>query len=373
MINQCLKYLFLKNSPDLIIETLDISGRKKPLLIQNESSGKRLRLITRYQFPGSAFIMPWVNLVYQNYRNRTRLKNDWLPGLKKANRVVMGGGQILMDDRLGFPVKLSGLGRIIMDEALPLHFCACGVGDHWSGTARRLLRPIMQYATNISVRDSLSRQRLNDYVPEVISQVTFDPVIWAAEVYGLPVYSDKQSKQVGLGVMGRDDVNFHLEAGDRFTDQEWLQIWLNLITDLQRFNLDVKIFTTGTPADAVFARTLYGQCLVNGLKKTSLAPRPLTPEDFLSNLSSCGCVVATRLHASITANALGIPSVGLVWDPKISAYYADTQRSDLCFDLPGLDHKRVTSSVINLLNYNRDLNLDEYRERALESARLVLI
>ena len=51
-----------------------------------------------------------------------------------------------------------------------------------------------------------------------------------------------------------------------------------------------------------------------------LLPRPTRPDKLVELISSFESIVAFRLHASIAAFILGVPSVALSWDDKVRQF-----------------------------------------------------
>ncbi len=67
---------------------------------------------------------------------------------------------------------------------------------------------------------------------------------------------------------------------------------------------------------------------------------PVRPESLLvpleplvENLAACDMVIGMRLHALILAAACAVPSVALSYDPKVTAFMAQSGQPDAVFDL----------------------------------------
>jgi len=255
---------------------------------------------------------------------------------------------------------------------LPFTFSACGVGSNHTWLGKRLLCNALVGAQSISLRDHLSQNRLEMLCPGLASQVTMDPAIWAGDVYALPP-AGGNSGCIGLGVINRNEANLHLPGEQRFSKTAWDQLWLNLIFELTADDRQVELFTTGSLVDDLFAQALIASAQSRGWSRVSLAPRPVNPQQLLASLRNYSVVVAARLHAAILANAIGISTIGLSWDKKVQAYYLESGRPDLCFDLNQLSVQQVIHAAMEMRGQPfPDKKLEEMKERALANAHLIL-
>ena len=51
-----------------------------------------------------------------------------------------------------------------------------------------------------------------------------------------------------------------------------------------------------------------------------LAPRPENQNEYIDILTSFNSIIAARLHANIIATSYNIPSIGLVWNNKLTLF-----------------------------------------------------
>ncbi len=232
--------------------------------------------------------------------------------------LVIGGGELLMDDCLSFPTKLLvqmhrfGPGS----AAWALH--ACGVGDRFSWVGRGLLSQVLGGARRVSmsVRDEGARRNLRRHFPAMPEAgVVPDPGLWASEVYG-PVRAEG-SRKVGLGIMACPESGRGQQA----------RVWVGLAKRLDGDGQSVELFTNGLPEDQAFAIEVWEQLPAAMRERVLLRPRPTTPGELVTTISSYGLVVAERLHAHVVAHSLGLPSVGIVREGKVREFGRLTGRS----------------------------------------------
>jgi len=255
---------------------------------------------------------------------------------------------------------------------IPVHISACGVGKAWSTAAQQLFQPILENATSITVRDGLSRERLGLFLPGFACQVTADPAILAGEVFPGKARVP-QVERIGLGVMSREDVNSHLLGSDKFSELAWKDLWLDVVTCLVAEKMKVEIFTTGSQQDEHFAMQLFLAAHQRFCDSVSRANCPEGAMELLGTMRRYTLVIATRLHASILANALGISSLGLVWDGKVQSYYDEAALSERCFNLAGLQPANLVHACRSLNHQPFDGTLlAELKDNARENARVIL-
>ncbi len=370
-IHGCLCYLLKQLDPTIEAISIDISGRI-PVTRGDSRLHSKQRMALLSSAPGFRLPIMLMKIAHHQLKILQGQFDKVQENLETADLLIIGGGQLLMDDGLNFPLKLSTLTRQAQSLNLPYHFSACGVGQAWSHLGGTLFRRMLANAQSITLRDHLSQDRLSHLVPGIESSVTFDPAIWAASVY--PVRSSHQTDvRIGLGVLNQSEGNLHLPQKKRFSKRAWTDMWMDLLGKLAVDNYPVEIFTTGSPADYVFARELFAVAQNEGWQMVSLAPFPDSPETLLAALSGYSVVVAARLHAAVLANACGVSSVGLAWDQKVKAYYAETGRSDLCFNLMDFAPDEAANVCAALTGQPYPVTeLEKLKMRALESVRVIL-
>lgn len=366
-IHASLAYILRQQNASLKILPLDISGRQGA-----DSPGKNRAFYLLRAITSSNSLHSLVNIVFHSLQKSRQQMRMWSPVLETSDQLVIGGGQLLMDNNLDFPLKLSGLASLAGERGIPYHISACGVGRTWSRFANRLFQPVLVNAKSVTLRDELSRSRLDHFIPSLQTSVTFDPAILAAEVY-----PDLQKKvfadRIGLGIMCREDVNSHLLPAQRYSTNAWLDLWLGVLFGLLKENLVVELFTTGSSKDMHFAQSLFYEAHAHGWNGVTLAGGQTGPGELMASMRNYSLIIATRLHASILANSLGISSLGLNWDEKVRAYYGETGLTDRCFNLVGLQISGVVRAAcdLNRQPFSSTL-LAQLKDRARENVYVII-
>jgi polysaccharide pyruvyl transferase WcaK-like protein len=370
-IHACL--LHLLKCLDAGIETisLDLSGRNGPLSPAVHTPGLWEQITALESKPVLRPVYGLANAAYQTLRLKSLHSGPWGDQLASAQSLVIGGGQLLMDDGLNFPFKVAAAAKKARQLGLPYHFSSCGVGQYWSVLGLKLFEQALSESESVTLRDHLSQQRLSSLLPDIQTKVTFDPAVWAADVY--PVTEPAgPAEWVGLGVIDNESFNAR-SARSRFSAGEWMELWLDLLAALLRSNRPVLLFTTGSPADQRFGSDLYLQASGRGWQEVALADYPVSVPVLAKTLRSCRVIIAARLHAAVLANAFGIAAIGLEWDEKVRAYYDEIGRPNQCFALASASVNEIVHAACELHGQPFPIHLIEgLHERALENARVIL-
>ncbi|MCJ7622935.1 MAG: polysaccharide pyruvyl transferase family protein [Anaerolineaceae bacterium] len=372
VIFDALKYLFKQVDPSAIVVPLDITGRKNPQMNCTQTPDRKKMSMIRFgeKYLGSVYSILAGAAQYLVVRRRAN--RQWKPVLEGASALVIGGGQLLMDNHLGFPVKIMGIASAAESLGIPIHLCACGVGEYWSRIARWIFRSVLSGATTVSLRDSLSKARLDSFIPGVSSTVTFDPAIWTDEVYGWEK-PQLQKQLIGVGVINYLDAKLRFSKKVQISEGQWIDMWFAIMQRLHYRKIPFEIFTNGSPADHEFAAKLSHYALQWDDAQCSLAERPLTPADLAHTISRYSGVIAARLHANIIANSYSVPSVGIIWDEKVRSYFQHMKRGEYCFDLENLDPEILVEKLTYALQQGMDRYfIERAKEKALLSAQIVL-
>lgn len=254
VIADSLEYIIRMVEPETVIYRIDLSGRRE------QASGKgckpiwcKKKLVANLA-PRLFNLARWV-------KRRIATRSEIVSG--DTDILVIGGGQLLMDNNWRFPLDLFALAFDARRKKIPIAFHACGVGEQWTYFAKVLVRAIFSWCDvrYVSVRDNESACRLKsllngiDYLP---IQVTADPAVWASEVY---VRGDRAKsgltrtkKSVGVGVMNSRKVSAAFSNGRKLCPRsELADFWVGLAQELGDKGFSLVLFTNGAQEDELFA------------------------------------------------------------------------------------------------------------------------
>lgn len=237
---------------------------------------------------------------------------------------VIGGGQLITATSDYFPARLAAVLDDAREHRVPVYVHAVGVSEAetWRAADARLLARALADRTCLrraGVRDTHSKRLWDLLAPEVPAVLAPDPGV-VADV--LPHRrGESEPGRIGIGVMAPKVVREIMKTGDG----AGAAFYRDLCRALADRDFCLQLFTNGDPGDEAFLDTLFADGTIANIAER--APRPRNPAALLEIVGGCGAIAAHRMHANIAAYALGIPHVGLGWDPKLEGFFALSGRS----------------------------------------------
>jgi polysaccharide pyruvyl transferase WcaK-like protein len=391
VIAECLEAELGRRLPDISIEALDLAGR-------TDRDG-RARLGLRVLALKALQMMPVILrdvLVEAGLRLQMRRKcrPAWREALRDADLAIVGGGQLIQDGDLNFPVKLSIVAAECKRNNVPIALFGLGVAESRSGRGAALISALLHADQLVfaGVRDGDSANRLRQRRVKGIV-VTPDPGLMSSQVWPSSVGRQRKRPVVGLGITHPVILKHHGEG--KFDDTTIMDLYRSLIRRLLASGYDVTCFSNGAREDqACLDRVVGSFGDDDGLTR---APDCRTPRELAELVGSFDAVIAHRLHACILAYSYRVAHVGLSWDAKLAAFFANVGRSRYLVQfsenavqlMPELlaaaraeticdvQHKRVLAltgasidSLVRLLKGETRPKLIEHSERTLNAMRL---
>jgi len=250
--------------------------------------------------------------------------NRWNPvavwrALRGSDGLISGGGSLLQDvTGLASLVYYLGVMWLAVLAGRPFWVHAQGIGPIRSRLGRFLVRLTLGRARGISVRDPGSKEELVsmglapdriDVVPDPV--LTLGPEAADREAgrqvlarAGLPLTAGKPIAGISVrewrGTSGYKRAV--ADAADRLVEAGYVVVFLPF-----QFEPDLKVC----------------QEVMEMMRQPSfLVDEPLSVTGMLSVIACLDLVIGMRLHALIMARAVGVPVVGISYDPKIDRFLA---------------------------------------------------
>ena len=300
--------------------------------------------------------------------------NRWRPGevaaaLRGCDLLISGGGSLLQDVT-GFKSLAYYLGVIAMALAYrrPVMFYAQGIGPVRSAAGRRLVGLAARRARVVTVRDKASRDDLAGMgVPPADIKVVADPVLGLSPGAVDPAPGRQILAQAGLGTKA-PLVGISVRPWPGF--QRVQTALAGACQELKASGVKIALLPLHHPGDLELSRAVAAD--LDGT--AAVITERLTVPETMSLIGHFNALVGMRLHSLIMAAVMGVPPVGISYDPKIDRFMGS-----LGLESAGTVDDLSTSNL--LASLHQALNSDPtrlkaavapLREQALLSAQLAL-
>ena len=246
--------------------------------------------------------------------------NRWRPGevaaaLRQGDLLISGGGSLLQDVT-GFKSLAYYLGVMAMALAFgrPVMFYAQGIGPVRSATGRRLVGLAARRAKVVTVRDQASRNDLAGMgVHPAAIQVVADPVLGLSPAAVDPAPGRQILAAAGIGT----EVPLVGVAVRPWPGFERMQAALTgACRELAASGAQIVLLPLHHPGDLELSRAVAADL---GGAAVVISQRLTVPE-AMSLIGHFSALVGMRLHALIMAAVMGVPPVGISYDPKINRF-----------------------------------------------------
>lgn len=231
--------------------------------------------------------------------------------IKSASCFVSGGGSLLQDHTSTRSLLYyAALIRMAKHYGKRIMFYANGIGPVETAQDRKRVRAVSEMADVITLRDEESLSALRDMgVQNPNIRVTADPV------YAMP----GGDRERGLALLAERSVP---------TDEPIVGVSVRFASGMETNVAEFAKFcdALGETATVVFIDMQQG---MDGLASAAVREKmqttayevsaPYAPQTMADMLSCMDVVVSTRLHSMIFAACSGVPVLGVVYDPKVSA------------------------------------------------------
>lgn len=193
--------------------------------------------------------------------------------------------------------------------------------------------------------------------PNILIDEVGDPALWIPQVYNL-------SKNVESTLLGINVINPSIYANYNFEDfskEQVESLYKEIVSELESRKYNWVFFCNGMSGDYAFGKKLLEEC---HLPPSKLFPCPKCAEEYLHQIVQFKAVFGARLHSDISAVALGIPVVGLLWDSKLK-YFSETMGiSQFFVSVRELNGKAIVNKLEEAMNHDNNYEArDNYKTK----------
>ncbi|GDY24306.1 hypothetical protein AHAT_01960 [Agarivorans sp. Toyoura001] len=301
---------------DISSDALDIAGRHDFARSASQNAIKDKILKSRFEWVRQVFIpLNGMLVALKNYR-------VWMAKIKAADVVLIGGGNLISDVYLNFPLKLYFLSLFCYFSNTDYAVVYVGVAKRMSGLGRWLFKKLFsaKKCRYISVRDAASKANIEQLLgAELASKVvvSIDPAVNLNLTYSDLASSELSSTPyAAINIVNPTVLMVNSDHDVNFSEQSYLQ-WLKTTVDkVKAAGLVPVLYTNGAQEDEQYMSHIATQLADAKVVNTEKV------EDLVSVVSQAQCVFATRLHSAISAFSFSVPFTVMSWDSKVSSFVA---------------------------------------------------
>ncbi len=236
-----------------------------------------------------------------------------LSALKHSKLFINGGGNLLQDDTSTRSLMYYlGVTCLAKKMSCKVMVYANGIGPISRGFNRKITGKVLNQANFISLREELSKQELDSlgvHGPQI--SITADPALTVAASNGSEV--DNIFEQEGINLGGKF-IGFSVRSWDGF--EKYARIIANAADYMvEKYGVIPVFIPMHYPNDLKATRIVISKMKHKGY----MLKRQYNAANILGIISHMQILVGMRLHSLIYASSLGVPVVGLVYEPKVEA------------------------------------------------------
>jgi polysaccharide pyruvyl transferase WcaK-like protein len=265
--------------------------------------------------------------------------------IQHSDLIVFGGAPMFNYLYQTFYERTAVTLEIAQKYNKPVIFSAIGVEayDEDNAKCQRLKKALnMDCVKQITTRDDFELlQKYKENEGMRIDKVA-DPAVFSSSIFRNQI-EEKKDKKIGIFILR---ANGFVDNKIDFSRDESAAFWKSLILELKSKGYDCELLSSGHFADEAFIDYLIrkyhinaGRCVFN----------MNTPEKLIQKISSYDAVISCRLHPSIIAFSLDVPSLGIAWNTKVRGFYDSVGYGDRVVEAEGIDAKKVVEKIEKII------------------------
>ncbi|WEG07893.1 polysaccharide pyruvyl transferase family protein [Microbacterium horticulturae] len=343
------KYLLRSHDPDTLLVDIDVDPQTKGVRSGRRRINFRVAAIMKvFERPIRSILRDPRIAYYYNYAY-WKIKLGWYfnERIRDLDAIVFTGGGFIKFKTQG----LNYIDELILGAArkrdIPVMMNGVGV-EGYSPTDIRCQR--LKKALNspnvkmITTRDDIDTLD-NDYIinADIVTERVGDPVFWLNEMEMIDQSGRKGERSHQLiGINLLNPQNFSVYGGDLSPDGV-VNFYRSLIAELQRLDAEFVLFSNGMKVDQQFGQSLV---VSMNLRNDQLLHRPTSSAEFVNMIAGFDIILSARMHAGITAYAIDVPVVGLIWGEKLQFLTEITGLRDRYFAEDELDATKIAHLLV---------------------------
>lgn len=272
------------------------------------------------------------------------INTEDLAQIRYVDAIVFAGGGLIKFRQENLYRQVSQIIMEAQKHEVPVFLNCVGVEgyDEQDPRCLQLVEAINQPCVKmITVRDDIACLKEHYIENERIRvREVFDPALYSEETY--KTIKCDLDETIGLGI-AREDL--YKDYGITSIDRNYLiKFWKDVISLLEQKGYRWEIFTNGLDTDEAFAQIILDE--VGHGKKIR---QPFNARELISQIRRMSGMIACRMHSNIIAYSLGIPSIGLVWNEKMTFWGTKCGYPERYIPYTKLEARTVVEALVSAL------------------------
>ena len=284
---------------------------------------------------------------------------------KDVDLIAIDGAGLLEYSYNAYQESLNLITLYAEEHSIPVIFNAIGRAGEFDKSDFRcqvlmeaFQRDCVKY---VSARDS--EESVQECVGDRFNvKLLADAAFCVDEAFG--VSANSRDNVIGIGLI-RGDASLSYTEG--FGREDWINLFTNIALELRRRGYEYELFTNGAREDYEIGLQVLSKL---GAGKERLVDRPKEGKKLLKTISTYSGIITCRMHSSIAAFALGIPSVILSWNNKVDKYMKIVGYPERAIKQESFDPQFIVDSLESAIEYGiSDDNRSRMKRLAHESVK----
>lgn len=265
--------------------------------------------------------------------------------IKEADLIIFGGAPMFNYTYEGFAERTAKTLDIINFYKKPVIFSAIGVEsfDEDNYACKHLKNALnSKNVKMITTRDNIDALKCFVEGTDISIAKVSDPAVFCSNVLDdVVTQKSNKSKKKKIGVFVIRG-NAFKDNRISFDKDQAIEMWLELAEKLEKKGYDYEFLTSGSHNDEAFLDKLIVEY---GLDKDHCVTNLVTPEELATRISSYDGMISCRLHPSIIAYSYKVPTVGVVWNNKVTSFYENIGYPERVLQVEDITVKKIIDTL----------------------------
>lgn len=292
------------------------------------------------------------------------LKSYYRKAMVGIDAVIVAGGSVLKYETQDHSFYTECLLEVAKERGIPVMLNAAGIEQYSQNDVRckHLIKTLNQSTVRlVTTRDDI--EKLDEYFitnKAIKTALVADPAWWIHDVFNI---EKKETRPPCIGINVVQENQFQRYGEYPISNDEMYAVYIDIIRELESKGYDWKIFCNGMGADYLVGKKLIS--MIGTDQSDKLMRKPTGTKEYVEMVSRFSGVVGGRMHALITAFALGIPFSAYVWSKKMTLFGEKAGIKDLFLEKENISGQNLVHTLEKAMSGEIDIVAKKEERKAL--------